>query len=226
MSEGPDYSPKIVNWLLFPPILVRLFRAFLFPAFVMTRREFGERFYRSAYLGRLIFYMMLWPMPLFVHGPAGYMMAILTNLTALIWFMRCDRQSRRQIKTRNKTLVQVHSYSWGVPRFGLLDDEQSNTVKLPLRLFLAGVLTFFVSASLGAYLGCAAMAIAAEAGWRKQAQREAELDAQDESLALSGVTTRTLAPVQPTVAAPVGRRAAVDPLANFNDVLAKPEAHK
>lgn len=226
MSEsGPDYSPKIANWLLFPPILVRLFRAFLFPAFVMTRHEFGERFYRSAYLGRLIFYIMLWPMPLFVHGPAGYIMAILANLTALVWFVRCDRQSRREIKTRNKALVQVHSYSWGVPRFGLPDDEQSNTVTLPVRLFLAGVLTLFVSASMGAYLGCAAMAIAAEAGWRKQARHNAELDAADESLALSGVTSRTLAAVQPA-AATTPRRAAVDPLANFGEVLARPEGHK
>jgi hypothetical protein len=212
---------KILNALLYPPILVRFFRAFMFPAVVMTRHDLGERYYRNAILGRMLFcWCALLPMPLFIRGPLSYLFAIPLSLAALFWFVRCDRQCRREIKQRKLTGAPVHSHSMGVPRFGLKNEEQINTVTLPLRLLLAGIICFVFSASLGAYLGCAAMGIYAEAAWRRQLAREAALDAQDANLAIFVPSDRDEA-ATPQSQAPIPHSTTANPLAGFENVLAE-----
>jgi len=227
MQNPSSYNPAgVVTTLMHPPFFVRLFRAVTFPAVVCTRHEFGERYYRSAILGRVIFYgCCLAPFPL-IPTLWAVLPALALCLTAGVWFVRCDLQCRHEIKDRKSRNVAVHSYSAGVPRFGLPNDERTNTVVLPLRLSLAGLVSALICFPLGLYMFWAGIGLAAEGWWRKHLAREARLNEQDAELS-AGSSTRLPDSGQfasQQVIQSAKRTTQADPLAGFGDVLATPDA--
>lgn len=221
--NGERLTTATVNALMYPPHLLRIYRALTFPAIVMTRQDLGERYYRNAIPGRLLFYLCgLVPMPLFIGGGVGFLIACATSVVALVWFIVCDRQCRREIRERRQSGKFVHSYSMGRPRFGLPNDEQTNVTILPRRTFLLAVCLMPLSASIAAFLGFSAMGMYAEGAWRRHLAREAALDARDANAGFFAVAAK-----EPEEVRDANRgnpeTGLANPLAGFEDVLANPE---
>lgn len=221
--NGERLTNTTINALMYPPVLLRIYRALTFPAIVMTRQDLGERYYRNAIPGRLLFYFCgLIPMPLFIGGAIGFLVACATSLVALVWFVVCDRQCRRAIRDRRQTGEFVHSFSMGRPRFGMPNDEQTNVMVLPRRVFLLAVCLMPLSASIAAYLGFSAMGMYAEGAWRRHLAREAALDARDANAGFFSVAAKEAEDV-----GSAGRGSSeaelANPLAGFEDVLANPD---
>lgn len=216
VSETP-IADKLIAALQHPPFLIRFFRAFTFPAVVLTRHELGERYYRNALFGRLVFYVACAPAPLYPH-PVTLFLAIGLAIAAAVQYIRADLGCRREIRTRREKRIIIHSHSMGIPRFGLPNDERTNERVIPGRLALVGLVCLPVTMLLGGYLILSGLGLCLEARWRRFKAREAELDQMDSDAPLSASISTLTSSINADTTA---HRPASDPLSGFETVLAK-----
>jgi len=173
--------------LAHPPLMVNINRRATAPIVVSTRHYLGERYYyRLGGLVRFVTYAaLLTPstFPLVVYGGVvgfiGFLVGWAINWAALYWFWRCDRECRSEIAARRHSGAAVHSWSAGVPRFSLPNNESVNLRKIPAALFGLGVVVAPFTFAFGCYLCFCAFGIAAEGLYRRRLAREAALDEQD-----------------------------------------------
>jgi len=215
-----------------PPWALAISSPLIAPVTVCVRRQLGERFYRIGWFTRFavvsaafapvnasaLIAWMLFGAPI---GVLWWLAGYAVNIAAMVWFFRCDRAIRREIAERRRANILVHSFSRGLPRFGLPNTAHANKIQLPARLTGAAIVAGIFSFSLGAYLLFCAVGTFMTESYLEHRARQYALDAADlDAPQVASNHEAVIAREAPGLISR-NRQSSTDPLEGFEGVLSE-----